>query len=406
MTKKLYYEFPNLYECEATIISVIQTEKGTQVITNQTIVFPESGGQISDLGFMNDYRITHAFERENEVIHLLESKSTSLMPNDTVKIKIDFCRRFDSSAQHSGEHILSGLAKKLFGATNVGFHMANDYSTLDFDIELSSEQLAELETQAFNEVLKNSVVSTELVDAEQLKTLKLRKKTAGIEEKADEFRIVYIGDVDSCTCCGVHVNASGEIGIIKLTKAEKYKGGTRIWFLCEKRALEDYQQKHDCLDKLARRFSVGFEDVVGAVVRQGDELNDNKRISKLIMARYMQAEAKAIVEGAYEKGKTKIIVHCDYEGLIDIRLLADNILKNRACAVLLSVQKDSVLYLTAVSEGVTPDSSELIQTVNALLNGRGGGRGVFAQGKAEFKSKSQLEQCLNQVFEYLKNAVR
>ncbi|HHT86904.1 MAG TPA: hypothetical protein GXZ61_04450 [Clostridiales bacterium] len=405
MTKKLFFENPNQYECEATVISVRETEKGTEIITDQTVVFPESGGQISDTGFMNGLRILRAYERDGTIIHVLDGKATGIKVNDTVKIGIDIDRRKDSSAQHSGEHILSGLAKKLFGAVNVGFHMSEEYSTLDFDIELTNEQLAELETEAFNEVIKNSPVTTEIVDADCLKTLSLRKKTEGLEDRADEFRIVYIGDVDSCTCCGTHVNFTGEIGAVKLQKAEKYKGGTRIWFLCGKRALSDYQKKHNIIDKIARSFSVNHDDALDAVVRQGDELREAKRTLKLIMARYVQAEAKSLIDNAHEKNGVKIIVYCDYEGLTDIRVLSENILKTRACAVLCSVAKDSVQYVTAVSEGVTPSASELIQAVNALMNGKGGGRGTFAQGKAEYKSRSQLEQCLAQVMEYLKKAV-
>ena len=144
MTKKLFFENPNQYECEATVISVRETEKGTEIITDQTVVFTESGGQISDTGFMNGLRILRAYERDGTIIHVLDGKATGIKVNDTVKIGIDIDRRKDSSAQHSGEHILSGLAKKLFGAVNVGFHMSDDYSTLDFDIECTNEQLAEL----------------------------------------------------------------------------------------------------------------------------------------------------------------------------------------------------------------------------------------------------------------------
>ena len=76
---------------------------------------------------MNGLRILRAYERDGTIIHVLDGKATGIKVNDTVKIGIDIDRRKDSSAQHSGEHILSGLAKKLFGAVNVGFHMSEEY---------------------------------------------------------------------------------------------------------------------------------------------------------------------------------------------------------------------------------------------------------------------------------------
>ena len=49
---------------------------------------------------------------------------------------------------HSGEHIVSGIAHARYGCENVGFHMGSDVITIDLSVELTQEQVRELEEAA------------------------------------------------------------------------------------------------------------------------------------------------------------------------------------------------------------------------------------------------------------------
>lgn len=109
MTKMAYYENGAL-ECEATVLRCRAMENGFEILTDVTSIFPESGGQLSDTGFIGDAHVTHAREEGSEVWHLCDKAvEAGCKGKDSRR-----CRpRLDHTQQHSGEHILSGMASKL-----------------------------------------------------------------------------------------------------------------------------------------------------------------------------------------------------------------------------------------------------------------------------------------------------
>ena len=191
MTKRAYYENGAL-ECEATVLGCRAVENGFEILTDVTSIFPESGGQLSDTGFIGNSRVTHAREEGSEVWHLCDK---AVEAGAKVKIAADAGPRLDHTQQHSGEHILSGMASKLFGAKNVGFHMAEDYATIDLDTQLTHEQIKELQREANRAVQRNVPVTYETVQGEELEHITLRKQAKGLK---GDIRIVYFdgGEVD------------------------------------------------------------------------------------------------------------------------------------------------------------------------------------------------------------------
>ena len=155
MTKRAYYANGAL-ECEATVLECRAVENGFEILTDVTSIFPESGGQLSDTGFIGDSRVTHAREEGSEVWHFCDK---AVEAGAKVKIVADAGPRLDHTQQHSGEHILYGMASKLFGAKNVGFHMAEDYATIDLDTRLTHEQIKELQREANRAVQRNVPVT-------------------------------------------------------------------------------------------------------------------------------------------------------------------------------------------------------------------------------------------------------
>ncbi len=141
--------------------------------------------------------------------------------------------------QHIRRALLSFSFYKLFEAANIGFHLALDYATIDFDKPLSREQIAEAELLANSYVWRNLPVKTAFYDSEEdVKSLPLRKHAEGLTAP---IRIVSIEDADMCTCCAPHCALTGEIGSIFVLDAAGYKGGTRVTFLCGERALKRHR---------------------------------------------------------------------------------------------------------------------------------------------------------------------
>jgi len=319
----------------------------------------------------------------------------------TVVGHIDEARRLDILEQHTGEHVLSWCAYKLFDAVNVGFHCALTYATLDLDKPMTPEQVTEMEDMANGLVRQNLAVTATIYDSEEdLAGVPLRKHTEGL---IAPIRVVSIEGADSCTCCAPHVHFTGEIGAVKIVSAVAYKGGMRMTFLCGGRALKHFQRLQTTVDAIARKFSTAGEEVLSAVEKQEAELKAVKKEKADLTAKleeYLTAELKAQAEDV--KGK-KLLVRLTDTDPKRLRPLALSTLPERGLTLLLAEKAGQVTYVLC-QNGLKLDMGEVIPAVNLALGGKGGGRGTLAQGSAP--APSGLGETVEQLRDYLRNVLK
>ncbi len=236
-TEKLYDKDSYIKEFEAVVLTCKEHCGKWAVLLDKTAFFPEAGGQKSDRGYIDGAVVSDVQITEEGIYHIIDKP---LCEGKTVKGSIDWSRRFDFMQQHSGEHIISGVANRLYGCENVGFHLNEELVTLDFDKLLTKDQLSKIEMLSNEKIYENVGFNCYYPDNETLKSLDYRSK----KELFGEIRIVEIENTDRCACCAPHVKSAGEIGIIKMLSAETLRGGLRIQFKCGRRAFEDYCLKH------------------------------------------------------------------------------------------------------------------------------------------------------------------
>ena len=260
MTRKLYDEDSHLACFDAQVVSCEAHEDIWHIVLDQTAFFPEGGGQTADTGMLNDVRVLDAQERGGEIVHITDG---ALPVGATVHGALDFDQRFRRMQEHSGEHIISGLVHTLYGYRNVGFHLGEETVTMDYDGELSREQLAELERLANEAVWKNVPITAEYPPEDVLRTLEYRSKL----ELSENVRIVTIAGYDVCACCAPHVSRTGEIGAIKIIDSMRHRGGVRLTILCGTDALRQYQMLFDESAQLSQLLNVPKDQLVPAVER-------------------------------------------------------------------------------------------------------------------------------------------
>lgn len=384
MTKKLYYD-PRVLTCEATVLACRAHENLYEILLDQTVIYPEGGGQPSDTGEIDGARVSYAFEDGHNIWHRCDQ---AFALGTRVRVRFDEDRRRDHSRQHTGEHILSGLAASLFGCVNVGFHMAEDYVSVDFDLPLSPEQVRALAFAVNEAVQRDEEISERLVDASELPGIALRKCAKGLE---GEVRIIYAGSSDSCTCCGTHCVRTGEVGVVKILSHMNYKGGTRLFFLCGMRAVRAMMEDAAILDSVARRFSTKPQDVMPALVKQGDELSEARRALKKRTEALFTYKARELYEAAPKAGKTAVVVYLGEElAAAELGLLGEKICALGSAVVLLMSENGTQLaYRLARSGDVMAGMRELCAAVNAATGGKGGGREDSAQGSAPARADAQ-----------------
>ena len=394
MTERLYLIESHLFENQCTVLSCEPAKEGFDVMVDRTVFFPNKGGQPCDTGILGGVKVVDVRESGDELILRTEGP---LPVGETVTGHIDEKRRLDIMEQHTGEHVLSWCAYKLFDAVNVGFHCALTYATLDLDKPLTSEQVAEMEDMANGLVRKNLPVTATIYDSEEdLAGVPLRKHAEGL---IAPIRVVSIEDADSCTCCAPHVHSTGEIGAIKIVSAVAYKGGMRMTFLCGGRAMKQFQKLQTAVDAIARKFSTAGDEVLSAVEKQEAELKAVKKEKADLTARlegYLTAELKAQTEDV--KGK-KLLVKLTDTDPKRLRPLALATLPEKGLTLLLTERNGQLSYVLCAN-GLKLDMGELIPAVNLALGGRGGGRGTLAQGSAP--TPSGLPETVEQLRTYLK----
>ena len=375
-TRKLYYEDCHLSRFQAAVLSCEETAKGFAVILDATAFYPEGGGQAGDTGTLNGIRVLDTREQGEAVVHICEQP---LAVGETVEGVLDYERRFDLMQQHSGEHIISGIINRKFGYHNVGFHMGSDVITIDFDGVLTMEDLPAIETEANRAVWANTPIRCWVPTPEELPKVSYRTK----RELPWPVRIVEIPGSDSCACCGVHVAYTGEIGLVKLISAIPCRGGTRMEMACGRRALEILNHAFDQNRQVSQAFSAQITETGAAARRMNEVLSEQKyRIAGLEKQIFL-----GIAAGYAGKGN---VVH--FEEALDstaVRELADAIAEscNGMAAVFSGKDSEGYAFCLVTREG---DLRQLGKDMNKALNGRGGGKPNFQQGRVQ-ATKAEIE---------------
>ncbi len=367
MTEKLY-EIDAYISCfEASVIDCIKDNNRYKIALDKTAFFPEGGGQAADIGTLDNAKVFDVQIKGGIIYHYTDKP---LDIGSTVEGKIDFDRRFNFMQNHTGEHIVSGIAHKLFGVNNVGFHLGEELVTIDFDKELTREQLNHIEYLANQTVWQNLPVKAYYPTDDELKNTDYRSK----KEIDGAVRLVEIKDTDICACCAPHVNFTGEIGVIKLLDTEKMRGGIRIILKCGRFALLDYQNKFKNIASIGSLLSAKQESAFEAVLKLEEKCTvANQKITEL-----KKKIADITVTTATKDDNCVFVDDCDVK---DLQLLADKLHKKfGGIRAVFSENGDGFAFAICGEENELQD---LFAKFKSQFTVRGGGRGGMVQGTVE-----------------------
>lgn len=375
MTVKLYDSDAYIKEFYAVVTECEAFGDKWSVVLDKTAFFPEGGGQLSDKGSIDNASVEDVQIKNGVIYHTTDKP---LPVGNTVQGVIDFKRRFDFMQQHSGEHIVSGIANKIFGCENVGFHLGTDITTIDFDRMLTYDEVLRLQREANSKVFENAIIKTYYPDEETLKNLEYRSK----KEILEDIRIVEIENTDVCACCAPHVKSAGEIGFIALEIAEKVRGGIRLELKCGKRALEDFEIKQKNIRQIATALCLRQEETYAGVERL------IKQISELKFK--LTGFKKQLIEQKLSAYAPKERITAIFESDMDMKEMqsyADALYKKAEGirGVLCPADKG----FSFVFCGEAQEIDEFFVEFRGKFNVRGGGRNGMVQGTV-FAEQSEI----------------
>lgn len=382
-TVKLYDDAPYETEFTGRIADIRKGDRGCLVVLDRTLFFPEEGGQTPDTGTIQGFEVLYVSIEDGVITHTVDCDLTDLSAGIVVNGKINWEHRFSNMQNHTGEHILSGILQSRWHSENTGFHLSDNIVTLDTSKELKPEDLKSLEKEANYAIYRNIPVTCRYYHPEDIKDREYRSKT----EIEGDVRLVTIDGVDVCACCAPHVANTGEIGIIKIIKAIRYKGGMRLTILAGSRAYEYLSAIQDMTDNLSHMLSESTESLDTAVERLLKQNGEYRIRIKNDASRRLADEIAGIPD--------------DMEDVILFTDPVDNVVQRNAvnalskehkgiCGVFASDEDGGYNFIISCHEG---DSREAAALLREGLGARGGGSAEMVQGNVK-ADREEIEKAL------------
>ena len=394
MTRKLYWENPYLHETEASIIKKEKKEGKYHVRLDRTIFYPDmSGGQPGDVGTINGERVIETIEHEDGLTHILESQVTG----PKVKLSIQSDHRFDMMQQHTGQHLLSGVLYNLLGGETISFHLGKDYSSIDVTLtDMDHEEASNVEALCNRIIQSNFKVKTYIVNQEKLRLLPVRKSPS----VDTNIRMVEIDGFDYSPCGGTHVNHTGELGLLKITKWDHYKGNLRIQFLTGQRAFVDYSSKFKSVRSISNLLSSSDDNIEAKVEKiLMDKINLEKEVrsgrEELISAR-----SSVLVEGSEKIGDmsliSKVYDNFDFKALSH---LGSHISNNYERVVqIYGISNDGLgQFIISKSKDISIDLGNVYKQLAGEFKLKGGGNTNTVQGSVPTVNLDSLLQRAREI---------
>jgi alanyl-tRNA synthetase len=374
MTRRLYYADSSIRQFDAVVVSCAEADGRVRVVLDQTAFYPSSGGQPFDTGRIGPAAVVDVIDREaGEVEHVV---SAPVEIGARLAGEIDWPRRFDHMQQHTGQHVLSAAFGRVCDAPTLSFHMGTETSTIDLGREVSTAEMASAESEANRVVWEDRPVDVRFVTAEEASRLPLRKPPA----RGGELRLVDIRDFDLSACGGTHVATTGVIGLIGVTAWERFKGGTRVSFVCGGRALRSHRELREVVAGACRSLSVAPADLGAQIERVQQAARDADRKASVLQAELSAARAREWGREAQAIGHHLVVLrHVSSGDGAALKQLAQAIVGSPRLVAALIGQGQPAPVVVARAAGVDLDAGAVVRSMTAALGGRGGGRPELAQ---------------------------
>lgn len=380
---ELFYRNPYQKEFDTKVRTCEKCKQGYLITLEDTLFYPEGGGQPCDKGTINGITVMDVQRKDDVVYHTVKEE----IPIDThVHGIIDWKRRFDHMQNHTGEHIVSGIIHKHFGYENVGFHMGE---TIQIDINgpLSWTQLMDIEQEVNEVIFSNIPVEITFPTNLELEKSPYRSK----KELEGKVRIVTIGEVDICACCGTHVAYTGEIGLVKILSCIKHKEGVRIELLCGNRALQFIRREHEEVQNISNSLSAKVLEVDQAVehLKQSNEqlYLEKKNVLDLFVEQKIQqfdSDLDFVFDFVESFDRPSLVNYAD-------RLMK---VKNSKTVAVCNQENDGYSYIILSQE---LNLRDYVKDLNEALCGRGGGKPEVIQGNFK-ETKENIKKVLLETF--------
>jgi alanyl-tRNA synthetase len=378
---------------------VLRAGDSGEIILEETPFYAEAGGQVGDTGSLKGPGASAlvenvTFATPEVIVHAVKVLSGELREGDRVDATPDLVRRQAVSNNHTATHLLHAALRQVLGdhVKQAGSLVSPERLRFDFThfAALSPEEVRRVEEIVNAEIRADIPLVTRVTSLDE----GIREGAMAIfEEKYGEsVRVVGIGDFSKELCGGVHVGATGQIGLFKIVAETSVAAGMRrIEAVTGDGAYRYVRELEDALEGLERTLGVARKDLPARVEKlraRVDELEKEARdLRKKILSASLDAQAATaepdIVSTQKVKGLTVQVKRLDGLTMPELRDTADAMKQKLGSGVVVlgAVTGGKAFLVVSVTKDLTGrlQAGAMIKELAPVIGGGGGGRPDFAQ---------------------------
>jgi alanyl-tRNA synthetase len=389
-----------LLDDSGTVVDRLEEGCRGLLFADTTPFYAESGGQVGDRGEVVWFDgmatvTTTTTEGDGLILHHLEIVRGALPAGADITLRVASAPRADTAANHTATHLLHEALRAILGehVKQAGSLVSPDRLRFDFThfSALSEAELAEIEVRVNNHIRANHPVNVTIVAKEE--AFADGAMALFGEKYGDEVRVVGVDTISKELCGGTHVGATGAIGAFKIVSEASIAAGVRrIEALTGSRAIALFQKMWVREKQLAALLNTTVDEVEGKVAGLLATQKKMEKEQARLAARLAGADLDTIIGGAREVAGVRVIAaRVEISDARGLRELGDKVRDRMGSgvAVLGGVHDGKAALVAIVTKDLTDrfKAGELVNTVAALVGGRGGGRADMAQAGGPLADK-------------------
>ncbi len=392
-TKLLYYEDDADFDFTARVLKVFP---GNNVVLNRTVFYPRGGGQEPDRGTIGGAKVVDVERYGDIVIHRLEGRAPKA--GAKVECHVDGRRRTRITQIHTATHILNGSSRQVLGPW-VWQHSAfkeEDYGRIDIThfSHLTEQEVQKIEDLANLIVRRNLKIKNTFMPRQEAEEKYGFRLYQGGVVPGSSVRVVDIGGWDIEACGGTHTRTTGEVGFIKITKAERIQDGVeRLEFVAGEAAIEYIHRMDFELQELSRVLGTQRENLPRVAKSLALQLGESRAKEKVLGQKLVEittgsasarASASFVVTNPIGPALLSVAPPSDL-GEKEIIAQGQKLVQSKPNTIYIGFVTHTgtaqvVCFVGVEAARMQYSASEIVRRIANELGGSGGGSSSFAQG--------------------------
>lgn len=374
------------------------------IVLDRTPFYAEGGGQVGELGEIRTatgvFEVQDTKKSGQAIIHYGVVTMGEINAQQTADAQVLSSIRAASAKNHSATHLLHAALRQVLGneVTQKGSLVSSEVLRFDFsyDKPVSAAEISRIERLVNEQIQANTPARIEHMSIDE--AMKQGAMALFGEKYGNDVRVLTMG-TDSIVdgqrqpfsielCGGLHVQRTGDIGVLKITSESGIAAGIRrIEAVTGMNAIKNIQQSEQQLSELASQLKVKRPEVAQRVRTMADKQRDLEKQLERLEQKIASAQAANLLDDVQTIAGTPVLISTlsGVDGK-SIRTLMDDIKSKLPDSVIVLIgDKDEQLALAAsVAKSVTAKvkAGDIIRHLAGELGGKGGGKPDYAQGGA------------------------